>query len=265
MVSICRQTERDLKALDSDPEFYIHSLRVRMKKLRALLRLVRENVPASGLVRIRGHIRMLKNAFAADRDQQVLHALLVDFLESEGGLQQEAAIASAGDAPSGHQKSPATMRRLRRVALDLRRDIAALRFGSISDEDVIAAFVRRYGKARRMMRRCERDPAPERMHQWRGPVKDIYYQSLALHELPGMDRCIGNARKLGRLLGKRHDFWLLEQHFKNGEHDGTLKEVRKRTRTTCKRAFCAADSLFRSRPGKLRRRLTSADRPTRSH
>lgn len=112
-----------------------------------------------------------------------------------------------------------------------------------------------------MMRRCERDPAPEQLHQWRGPVKDLYYQSLALHELPGMKGRIENARKLGRLLGKRHDFWLLEQHFRNGEHDGTLKEVRKRARKTCRRAFGAAERLFCSRPAKLQRCLTPADRP----
>lgn len=255
MVSTCRQTERDLQSLDHDPEFYIHSLRIRMKKLRALLRLIREHVSPQKWDRIRSCIRSLKNAFAADRDQQVLRALLVDFLESEDGLHQEAAIAAAGDAPSGHERSPATMRRLQRAAAGLRRDIAALRPASIADEDVIAAHVRRYAKARKMMRRCQRDPSPERLHRWRRPVKDLYYQALALHALPGMNRRIKSSRKLGRLLGKVHDFWLLEQHFMKGAHDGTLKEIRKRSHKICKRVFREGRDLFDEEPRKLHRHL----------
>ncbi|OYW70556.1 MAG: hypothetical protein B7Z37_30345, partial [Verrucomicrobia bacterium 12-59-8] len=63
LLSISRQAERDLELLPSaNPQARIHMLRVRMKKLRAILRLMQPALAPSVVRALDGQLRVLKRA-----------------------------------------------------------------------------------------------------------------------------------------------------------------------------------------------------------
>ena len=70
-----RQAVLDLQRLETWPGQAIHRLRVRMKKLRALLELLHGHLPPACLRPLKSHARTLRQAFTQDRDEEVLATL----------------------------------------------------------------------------------------------------------------------------------------------------------------------------------------------
>lgn len=215
LLSVSRQAERDIAGLAEHPsQTRIHALRVRMKKLRALLRLIEPGVSPVTMKALRKDIRALKQAFAMNRDQHVLNALLAELAGGDIAVCEEWVAHGCGDDPE-QRLGPAELPELQAVAHAITRRLQTMRLRSLDWNDVIKAYADRYAKARKWGRNCERKSSVKRMHRWRTPVKDHYFQSLLLlrdrHHLRA-------ARKLGSLLGKMHDLALLREHYRRGSH-----------------------------------------------
>lgn len=250
LLSISRLAERDLELLLSCPgELNIHALRVRMKKLSALLPLIEASVSPASMAAIRRDVRALRQGFAENRDQQVVNALLAEF-------QQSARVTvKAPTAPTSSLPGPRRIHEFKTVVRSLTIRLERLRLRSLSWEKVASAFADTYSKAQRRYERCLQKPAPDRMHRWRKPVKDHYYQALLL--LRDRPHCKAT-RKLGATLGKLHDFSLLREQSREGMPDRFLKEIVRRMDALGESAFRKAKRLLAPAPRKLKNRLRAA-------
>jgi hypothetical protein len=173
--------------------------------------------------------RRLKKAFDAQRDAQV--------------------AADLGFAPKPPARRPAGAP-LFDEAAKLIGLIEAEPLDGLTREHVRDAYVETYRSARKHMKTCLDDPDPARLHAWRKHVKELYYQSLALHRVRGMAKRIRRAHRLGRWLGQDHDWQLIIE-----KHPAAAKRIAPERTRLRKRIFQTAAKLFRIRPRKLARKL----------
>lgn len=258
LLSISRQAERDIELFISCPrEVHIHALRVRMKKLRALLPLIESSVGPAPMEAIRHGVRTLRLGFAASRDQQVVQALLVA-LHQPGLVSGPASVSAQHKTRTAQPPDPPRLRELKATARSLTVRLQSLRLRTLTREDVAAAFADNYAEAQRRHKRSRRKPSPKRMHHWRTLVKDHFFQSLIL--LRDRRRC-ELARKLGALLGKLHDFTLLRERFSAGMPDDLHSAIRRRMTDLRARAFRKARRVLAPAPAKLEHLVLKAHRP----
>jgi hypothetical protein len=249
LLSISQQAELDLRLLTSgDPQSRIHALRVRMKKLRAVLRLIQPGLAPKTIKAIRRHLRILKQAFAMNRDQHVLHALLAELRDGDTSFQEER--QSFIELPV-----PAEMRMLQATAHKLTKHLQNLTLRPLAWDDIAFAYARRYAKARQWFRRCEKKHSAARMHRWRAPVKDHYFQSLiVLRDRHHLHAC----RKLGSWLGQLNDLALLQEHSVQCEPARLARAIQCRMKNLRARIFRKARHLFVLKSGKYARQLRAA-------
>ena len=188
------QAVLDLRRMETRPDHGIHCVRVRMKKLHALLQLL----PGGNALRpLKALTRKLRRAFTLNRDRHVLAALVAELSGRE-----------PPEGPSAKKASAALLvkaRRLAGVACELLAGMASLDLAHLTWEPVLEAHARRYRKGRHQLKQCERDPSPGRLHGLRKTVKDLYYQTLLLRGLKHARRRLGLAHKLASHLGRLHD------------------------------------------------------------
>lgn len=258
LLSISRQAERDLELLPSDDvQRRIHILRVRMKKLRAILRLLKPGLPPATLHAIRRRLRILKQAFSRNRDQHVLQSLAAEFQ----------AKCSTSHLPGIHFPAPQKGRRsadlptrtellrLKATAHDLTHRLETLTIRPLDGHDIATAYASRYASALQGFRRSMKKPTPERLHRWRSPVKDHYLQSLLLLR---DRRHLKLSRRLGSWLGQMHDLSLLHAHCQQHAPVAWVRTIRRRMKNLLARIFRKARRLFVLCPSKLLRRVTGA-------
>ncbi|MCE9519366.1 MAG: CHAD domain-containing protein [Verrucomicrobia bacterium] len=229
LLQLARESRSDLKKIPHHPKRAIHALRTRMKKLSAIVNLVGLSIPARTRHAILASTKRLKNAFASQRDAQVA---------AEMGIACKPLTKSQATAPL-YEETSRLAHLLQSVMLD-----------GLTKKELCKAYVETYRTGRKHMKQCLADPDPTRLHAWRKPVKELYYQSLALHRAPGMTRRIRRARRLGRWLGKHHDWQLvLERQLAAGKR---IQPKRERLR---RRIFKLASKLYAVRPKKLSQKL----------
>jgi CHAD domain-containing protein len=202
MASVCRCAAGDLDRLPSAPEVSIHALRVRMKKLRALLRLTEPQLSGAVRARLRKRMREIKNAFATSRESDVLQKL-ANRLKREHRLPRAAFLSGSPAA------LPLPLPAVKRKLAALRRSLAALPLTGLTKDDLLTAYAARYRACRRAMKECSETAPAECFHHWRKRVKDWYFLSLALHRCRTARDHIRSAEKLGHWLGEEHDLSLL--------------------------------------------------------
>jgi hypothetical protein len=255
LLSISGQAERDLRLLSSHPPHTcIHALRVRMKKILAILRLIEPGVAPATMKAIRRGVRALKRAFAMNRDQHVLNALLVEL--SDGGIVCRKECSAPGNRDGTYQlPGKVQQRRLKATAHALTRRLRAMRLHPLALDDIAEAYALRYAKARRWFRRCERNPSSACLHHWRAPVKDHYFQSLLV--LRDRQR-LSASRKIGGWLGQMHDLDMLFEHSNHVDSECLAQAIRRRMKKLRARIFHKARRLFKFKPGKLSHQVRAA-------
>ena len=205
-----------------------HQLRVRMKKLLALLRLCQDSVPDHTFEAARMHIRAVKNACAGNRDR-VVRDRLVEKLSRRFHLAPQHPLQRRGRAP---QLPSASFLRHQLCALE--QLVGTTRIERLGREQILAAHAVTYRKGRRMMKEAFVAPQKDTLHRWRHRVKDLHYQTLSLARLPGSFRRVRRARKLGGLLGRERDLANLAQEpayaAKRGPWSHLIHEHRSRLR-----------------------------------
>jgi hypothetical protein len=187
----------DVGRLAVCPAVAVHALRVRMKKLGALLGLGETEGNSGQLDAIMRRCRRLKNGFGRQRDDEVLRKLSLD-LFGESGVWSSKRLVGDWSA----------VRARREVEL-LVRSLDRLDLSGLSWETLLENYDRSYRKACRAMWRCEVGDEAAVFHAWRKRVKKLFFQSLALHGLRGARKRIRRSKRLGRHLGREHDLALL--------------------------------------------------------
>jgi CHAD domain-containing protein len=235
---VLEQTDLAVRALQSADggvrsERAVHETRKSIKRLRALLRLLRAQLGERTYSRENVFLRDLAGELAGARDAEVMLETFEQLLaRTPKPLKRRAGVAR------GHAALEAERRR---ALAELREDVAASRRGvedlsafraraaawSIKPDDrAVARSARRlYESGRRRHRLAKRGMRPRtgRMHDWRKRVKDLRYAAEALGPAGGessagkasraerwLTRTAVRADRLSERLGEEHDLAVLE-------------------------------------------------------
>lgn len=241
LLHLAEEARRDLDALAARPQRSIHSLRTRMKNLRALLLLVKPSAPKPARKNVTTLAGALKDAFSEQRDADMIAAL-------------RAKLAGRSDTTRREKMTPQVAGRNKNAKADasrLIRMISKLDLQGLAWPVVIDGYLRSYREGRKAMKACERKPTTGAFHKWRRPVKDLYYQSQALQPLDGMKARRRLAERLGDRLGKQNDLHLLHTEAKKSGASGMLKHIAKKQQALHAEIFKAAAKLFCERPREI--------------
>ena len=230
-----------------------------MKKLRALLRLVRGELGASVYRRENACFRDAAAALAGLRDADVMLVTLekLELDEAVSGPLRQALEAhrlrtGGGGRRAGRrrgdrdpQRGSRARRRLAARGRQLRRARAGLR--------------RMYRRGRREWRAMQKNPSVEGLHEWRKRAKELWYDHELLRELwkPVMKAVGDEAHELSDRLGDDHDLAvLLAVGRDHAEPAPELVEAVERRRSDLQaEAFELGARLYADRPKVFLRRL----------
>jgi CHAD domain-containing protein len=260
------------------PEQRVHEARKALKRLRALLRLLRDELGEQTYERESALLREAGRRLARARDAEVLLSTLEDLIARHPGklasrrgvlrlrarLQQErdgAAELALADSAT-HAGTLSELRGLRARASDWQ----LAEPGGI--EAIEPALERLYGKGRKRMRRAAEAKGESRrmrsLHEWRKRVKDLRYAA----EMLDARKVAKRADELGELLGEEHDLAVLAQRVKReakaGRASGApgrrarklpLKLIARRRRKLRKRALRDGERLYARKPARFVRRV----------
>jgi CHAD domain-containing protein len=202
---------------DSSREEAVHEARKDMKKLRALLRLVRGEVGDRVYGAENESFRDIARELAGLRDADVMLVTLGDLerrygeLPGAGNRLRPALVAHRFRASAGSLK-PAS-----KVAAESLADARDRVEDWPLDTDGFEAFEdglgRIYRHGRRDFHAAQKLPSAEHMHEWRKRVKDLWYHVLLLQDIwtPVMSSLSDEAHELSDRLGDDHDLAVLRE------------------------------------------------------
>lgn len=255
---------------DGDLADAVHAARKDMKKLRAVLRLVRSRL-SEDLYRVENErYRDAARLLARSRDAEVKLATLTALEEgfvgelpagparswrSELERERDEVASAAGGEVAARIEQAATA-----IAAG-RGEIAGWSLGKGSWKLVGPDLVHGYRQGRRELRRTREEPTAERVHQWRKRVKDHWYQlrvvAPAWPEL--LNETAGQAHRLAELLGDHHDLAVLGGDLaargeieRREELEGPIE---RRQEELLAEALAIGARLYAEKPGAFERRL----------
>jgi len=194
---LARAAMADARRMTQFPSSSLHALRVRMKKLRALLRLADAVIPAGTMDSLTISIREVKDPLAPARDAEVLRKTATRF-DAAHTLPHSAADSALPD--------------LQPVLRRLQQRLARLDLGALQWTGITQAHNKIRRRTRKAMKRSKRSGEASDFHRWRRRVKDLYFQRLALHGNAKGAKPLRRLRKLARFLGNVQDLAMLEEH-----------------------------------------------------
>jgi CHAD domain-containing protein len=198
-----------------DPAVAIHDARRCLKRLRALLRLVRPGLAETTYRRETDRLVGIGRMLAGARDLHVMQQTLGKLETRFGPLPNGAtahvrkllAQGRAGRRLAGEDAKRQALARLEQA----RRLFGGRAVGAISLEHVAEGLEDTYRKARRAFRHAYEAPGDEAFHAWRKKVQQHWrHMSLLSRGWPeAMSARASEAKELSRLLGDDHDLAVL--------------------------------------------------------
>lgn len=236
----------------------VHEARKDIKKLRSLLRLVRDDLGEEVYRRENDWLRQTARGLAGARDAEVLAVTL------DGLVPRDVDPAAVAPLRAGLQevrrRAAGDPRPAMTVAVQ-RLDVLRARVDSwplSGDARALQSGLRRsYERGRRWSRRAAREPRVHGLHEWRKRVKDLWYQATILRLAdPALEQAADRAHELSTLLGDDHDLGLLGQAaeaggflFADPEDQHALgAAVGRRREALQPEAFALAERLYRPAP-----------------
>lgn len=215
---------RELAAARSGADFAeaIHAARKDMKKLRAVLRLVRKPLGKEFFreesYRYRDAARLLSQSRDAEVKLETLGSLRERYDEevpAEPARDWCAALEAERDeiASAGEGEAAKRIERAITMIAAGRDEIARWSLRGDSWELIGPGLRRSYRRGRRGLKRTRRDPSADNVHRWRKRVKDHWYQlRLVRKAWPQLlDETVERAHQLADLLGDHHDLTVLAE------------------------------------------------------
>lgn len=255
------------------PAEAVHEARLHLKKLRALLRLVRAEA-GSAYSEENGRYRDISHELSHERDAQAtLDALvhLTQHAEREWHADASALAALrdarqwlAGQQPDNSKSnSPFAgdlADRLRAALDDADRWTSRAR----DDKTIWAGLEQSYRRGRRAFHRAMAEPTPEALHEWRKQVKYHRYHVRLFQDAwtAPLTAHYDELKRLSDLLGDDHDLVVLRQTLADAEDFLSRRAVegigelieRRRDELRC-HALPLGQMLYGERPKQLARRL----------
>jgi CHAD domain-containing protein len=208
----------------------VHEVRKHLKKLRAALRLTVGEVGKNRHAREDRCVREIGRLVSDLRDAQVRWQTLIQLRDEtakrSGGnrfsrteellsLERESFSAAFG----GWQKQ--AIPKLERAGQRLSKWPVA----GISWKQICGAVAKTYKRGQRGLAKAIKKPGAENFHSWRKRVKDLWYQLRVLQPLNRvvLEGIANDAKILGQLLGREHDFDFLLARLEKERGDDALR------------------------------------------
>ncbi len=196
----------------------VHDVRKEIKKLRAILRLVRSGIGETDYDKAANSLRDAADRLNAMRDAQVEITALQNLARQSNGHIPRSALPKIQSAlrqncRAEEQKLGATMDSVKQVLFGARLQLGNLKVKSNGWKAVRPGLKKIYSRGRKALTLAERKPSPEHFHQWRKRVKDLANQlRLVCSARPGkLKPHMDELDHLGDLLGDDHDLFMLNK------------------------------------------------------
>jgi CHAD domain-containing protein len=210
-----------LRSLDQIEELEaIHDVRKDIKKLRAVLRLVRDKLPRRTYRRFTRGLRKAAAPLSGARDA---HVKLLAFESLVAHFRKQTSVEPFRDFRAELQENCLEATRLfsekgapniaRAVFLRLSRNVAGLAVDGKGWGAVGGGVHANYSLGRKPYRVVLKNPTIENFHEWRKRVKDLWYQVRLLRPIwpEQMSALSKDLKTLGEYLGDDHDLALLKE------------------------------------------------------
>lgn len=259
---------RDGAAGEAELADAIHGARKEMKKLRALLRLIRNELPQRIYVEEKDRYRDAARALSASRDAEVKVQTLESLVESADRLPEEAVESWRRILDRDREAANHAARDENAIAGAVsliaagREGIERWELRVDSWKTIGGGLGDIYRRGRRAMKRVEAEATEARVHEWRKRAKDLRY---GLELLEGtwdgpLGATAAEAHRLTDLLGDHHDLAVLRQDLRQrrlgeGETRGLEAAIDQRQQQLAAAALPLGRRLYAERPKALDRRL----------
>jgi CHAD domain-containing protein len=249
----------------ASPEARIHEARKALKRLRALLRLLRDGLGEQTYKRESALLRDTGRRLSGARDATVLLSTLDDLIE-----RHPRELAARGRVRALRARLHSERERAAELVLadgaaraeavsDLRALRARVEQWQLTDvggiDAVEPALGRIYRGGQRRLRRAIKAKGARRrtrtLHEWRRRVKDLRYAA----EMLGARKLAARADELGELLGEEHDLALLGDYLRSKATPGGPRALRRRTRKLLLRLIAKRRRKLRKRAMRKGKRL----------
>ncbi len=271
------QLDRAIEALSppfQDHGVAVHDARKSMKKLRAILRLVGDEI---GREEFADHNRAFRDAarrLSEIRDAAVLPETLRKLREEKGKGKLDAAFdramsllePSALESGDQDRKRQQTEGAMKEVAGNLLRIRLRVEDWSIERNDfrALRGGIRKvYKRGRKGFAEALDEPTAANLHEWRKQVKYLWYQVRLLRGIwpPLLKSLAEELRELAEELGEDHDLAMLRDALAGLMADDTaelemmVKVIEKRRAKLQERAMMHGSRIFAERPKAFAGRL----------
>jgi len=180
-LDLCRS---ELLSREMDPDLVVHSVRKRLKRVRALMRLIRDELGIHFAEANHG-VRDAGRRLSPLRDAHVVLAALDALRVSQGSLLTaeerstlgvlESELATARDKSRGRGGYRRVRNATAKDLVPLRAAMGEWRFRHTGFDALGPGFGRSYGQGRRAMHRALETGEPTAFHRWRKRVKDHWH------------------------------------------------------------------------------------------
>jgi CHAD domain-containing protein len=245
----------------------VHDTRKDMKKLRSLLRLVRDELGDERYRRENERYRDAARLLASSRDAEVKLQTLAALRERYDDVPTAAELTRALEAErervAGSSDGDEVAARLARAAEAIEaggETIADWPLDGSGWKLLRAGLERGYRRGQRRMEAVRAEPTPEAVHEWRKRVKDLWYHLRLLQAIwpQALEAQAEAAHELSDLLGDHHDLTLLAEEIRaRDEADGAVlvELVERRQGELLERALPLAERLYAEGPKQFGARL----------
>lgn len=201
-----------LDSYQDNPES-IHQTRVACKRLRAIAKLLRKNLPKPAK-QLNAEVRDVSRLLSLQRDAEVKLEVIGQLIRGADENQQHLLQQMAEHYQEGaidQQIIEKNVQLAKEKAIALGELIKSWKFKKMDQAKVIKALANEWDLAKEDYTQNKKDPDPVDMHSWRKHTKTCLYQSQLLesHIKVRYSQRIEKLKKLGTLLGQYHDLVLI--------------------------------------------------------
>lgn len=199
----------------------IHSIRKRIKKIRALFRLVRSELKEKDFQRQNSHYRMIGRQLSPLRDATVMIKTLDKLREAQPSIMSPQVFASLHNAlviqqeqaASAFFEDPTQIGQVTKAFKQASQRVAGLSKRHNGFKVMAPNLKAIYQRARKALKVATHEPGIDHFHELRKEIKTLWYHTRLLQPIwPGLFKAYEHEfGRLGELLGDDHDFGVLAQ------------------------------------------------------
>jgi len=246
----------------------VHGARKDMKKLRTVLRLLRDGLGTKLYKKENARFRDAARALSETRDAEVRLETLDALAERQEALPEEAVESwrmildrDREAAANAARDEPAVAAAIALIEAGL-EGIRGWELDGDSWKLIDASLTRTYRRGRRAMKAAAKRRGEADFHEWRKRAKDLWYELRLLGGAwPGpLEATAEEAHKLTELLGEHHDLAVLREDLRQrnlGEEETAALEaaIARRQEGLAADAFPLGRRLYAERPKGFSRRM----------